>query len=95
MPGLESHHCVLNGAALSASNFWVHLRNVPPPLMHIQTLYQSVRQRVQLFAALSESERVKSDKDELCLHRSTARLIPWLPMGAFKSAKHLACSPSD
>jgi len=72
----------------------IHEMFPPLPLTHTQTLYLSVRRRAQLFTALSESERVKSEKDELCLHRSTARLIPWLPMSASKSAKQLACVTS-
>jgi len=77
---LGSNHIIAywtDKATLSASNFWVHSRNVSPPLTHTDALSIHVTTRTQLFAALSE--RVKSEKDEFYLHRLT-RLIPWLPM---------------
>jgi len=53
----------------------IHARNVLPPLTHTEMLYLSVWHRTQLFAALSESERVKNEKNELCLHRSNYSVV--------------------
>jgi len=52
----------------------IYARNVPPRLMHTETsLSMRVTTRTQLFAAISESEKIKSEKDELFLHRSTEK----------------------
>jgi len=75
---------VLNGLdrGLSASDFRVHSRSeCLPPLTHKEMLYLSVWRRALSY--MSRSTRVRESRARRLnsvRHRSTVRLIPWLPI---------------